>query len=247
MITTGFQEVTFNAQLCHEWSWFVIDASMNDSWIVSGLMHCKLILFLHESKGQVWVPGKQRTLGQIIWIMWYYGVPNTRTCTFIYFFLKIKGVFSYTGMYVYSFFPKSTGVRWFGYVRLIIFLSKVQVYNFGMYGYFFWQKVQVHLTIFSFCTDLIDTRKMSRDFPGFYMFQGICNAFQGFPMLSRGLWVFFGQGVSPPQKNVNVLVISVCIWTWPHTSNLSKCLGQPLSQLPLTLELWPYYWGGSVI
>ena len=57
-----------------------------------------------------------------------------------YFFLKIKGVFSYLGMYVYSFFPKNTSVRLFGYVRLILFLPKVQVYNFGMYIYSFCPK-----------------------------------------------------------------------------------------------------------
>ena len=74
----------------------------------------------------------------------YYGVPNTSTCTLIYFFLKIKGVFSYLGMYVYSFFPKNTGVRLFGYVRLFLFLPQVPVNDFAMYGYFFWQKVQVY-------------------------------------------------------------------------------------------------------
>ena len=101
------------------------------------------------------------------------------------------------------------------------------------------------------------TRKMSRDFPEFLRvsrdfpcFPGISTAFPGFLLLSRGLWVFLAQECPPPPhtQNVEVLVISVytaCVW--PHTSNLSKCLGQPLSQLPLTLELWPYYWGGSVI
>ena len=58
--------------------------------------------------------------------------------------MKIKGVFSYLGMYVYSFFPKNTGVRLLGYLRLFLFLPQVPVYDFAMYGYFFWQKLQVY-------------------------------------------------------------------------------------------------------
>ena len=36
------------------------------------------------------------------------------------------------------------------------------------------------------------------------------------------------------------------ILPWPHTSNFPKCFGQPLFQCLLTLELWPYPWGGNV-
>ena len=55
---------------------------------------------------------------------------------------------------------------------------------------------------------------------------------------------FLAQYCPPPSKkkeNVEVLALSVCTadepGPKPHASNLSKCLGQPLSQLPLTLEL----------
>ena len=92
-----------------------------------------------------------------------------------------------------------------------------------------------------------DTRKMSRDFPGFLhvsrdfpCLPGISNAFP--EALS-----FLAKECPPPNthKNVEVLVLSVCTadepGPKPHASNLSqnasKCLGQPLSQLPLTLEL----------
>ena len=45
-------------------------------------------------------------------------------CRFIYFFLKIKGVFSYSDMYLYSFLPKNTSVQFFRYVRLILFFCR---------------------------------------------------------------------------------------------------------------------------
>ena len=73
-----------------------------------------------------------------------------------FFFMKIKGVFSYLGMYVYSFFPKNTSVRLFGYVWLIFFCQKyrctILVCTFIFFLPIFHHalsKGEVHLSFFS--------------------------------------------------------------------------------------------------
>ena len=67
------------------------------------------------------------------------------------------------------------------------------------------------------------TRKMSPDFPGFNCIS------RGFHAISRGFYAI-SRGFHPIYWGMHHIGP-------PHAENLPKCFEQPLTQLPLTLEL----------